>query len=100
MGYSFFIVRVRSIVYSLVALRSFISLCVFVRHHRHYHRITAIQQMCAVIQRLVNESLRDQLYEKALTCLRALRAGAVREDEATAFNDFLRRCVAWRDVSE
>ncbi len=50
----------------------------------------AIEQMRARILQLVNDSVRDQLYPKALECMRALREGALQEGEADAFNKFLR----------
>lgn len=50
----------------------------------------AIEQMRARILQLVNDSVRDQLYPKALECLRALREGALQEGESDVFNKFLR----------
>lgn len=51
----------------------------------------AIEQMKARILQLVNDSIRDQLFKKALDCLVSLRKGCVREDEPDAFNDFLKQ---------
>ena len=49
----------------------------------------AIEQMKERIQRLLNESVKDQLYPKALDCMKALREGCVQEEEPAAFNTFL-----------
>lgn len=50
----------------------------------------AIEEMKVRIQQLVSDSLRDQLYGKAIECLHALRDGCVQESEPNAFNAFLR----------
>ena len=50
----------------------------------------AIEQMKERIQQLVNDSIKDQLYIKAIECLKALREGCIKEEEAAAFNTFLR----------
>lgn len=42
------------------------------------------------ILQLVNDSIRDQFYSKALECLVALRQGCVQEEEPDSFNKFLR----------
>lgn len=54
----------------------------------------AVEQMQERILQLVADSIRDQLYEKAVDCLKALRTGCVREEEADAFNAFLRKLRA------
>eukprot|EP01104_Vermistella_antarctica_P009440 TRINITY_DN242_c2_g1_i1.p1 TRINITY_DN242_c2_g1~~TRINITY_DN242_c2_g1_i1.p1 ORF type:complete len:766 (-),score=263.58 TRINITY_DN242_c2_g1_i1:75-2372(-) len=50
----------------------------------------AISDMEKMIRKLVNDSVRDQLYPKAIECLVTLRTGCVQEGEPTQFNDFLR----------
>jgi len=50
----------------------------------------AIEQMKNRIVQLVNDSVRDQLYPKAIDCLQALRAGTIREEESQTFNSFLK----------
>lgn len=42
----------------------------------------AIDQMKERILALVNDSIRDQLYPKALECLAALRKGCIQEEES------------------
>jgi len=49
----------------------------------------AIEQMKQRITQMVNESVRDQMYPKALECLQALRSGAVQESEWEVFNNYL-----------
>ena len=49
----------------------------------------AIEQMKERIQRLLNDSVKDQLYPKALDCMKALREGCVEEEEPAAFNTFI-----------
>eukprot|EP01094_Clydonella_sp_ATCC50884_P012155 TRINITY_DN2207_c0_g1_i1.p1 TRINITY_DN2207_c0_g1~~TRINITY_DN2207_c0_g1_i1.p1 ORF type:complete len:785 (-),score=247.92 TRINITY_DN2207_c0_g1_i1:306-2513(-) len=51
---------------------------------------TAIKQMQDRILQLVNDSIRDQLYEKAFECVVCLREGCVKEDEPEHFNTFLK----------
>ena len=41
------------------------------------------------ISQLVNDSIRDQFYGKAMECLKALREGCMRETESDLFNGFL-----------
>ncbi len=41
------------------------------------------------IRQLVNDSIRDQFYGKAIECMRALREGCMRETESESFNTFL-----------
>lgn len=53
---------------------------------------TALAQMKAVIQKLVQDSIQGHLYDKALECAVALRKGCVVEDEPEDWNDFLRLC--------
>jgi len=50
----------------------------------------AIEQMKERILQLLNDSVKDQLYPKAFSCVEALRAGCVKEEEPAAFNTFLR----------
>eukprot|EP00011_Vannellida_sp_DIVA3-517-6-12_P007195 CAMPEP_0114621812 /NCGR_PEP_ID=MMETSP0168-20121206/9418_1 /TAXON_ID=95228 ORGANISM="Vannella sp., Strain DIVA3 517/6/12" /NCGR_SAMPLE_ID=MMETSP0168 /ASSEMBLY_ACC=CAM_ASM_000044 /LENGTH=721 /DNA_ID=CAMNT_0001833015 /DNA_START=11 /DNA_END=2176 /DNA_ORIENTATION=- len=54
----------------------------------------AVEQMQERISQLVADSIRDQLYAKAVDCLKALRSGCVQEEEADAFNAFLRKLRA------
>lgn len=49
----------------------------------------AMKQLCNRILRFVEDSLGSQYYEKAASCVRALREGCVQEDEPKTFNDFL-----------
>jgi hypothetical protein len=48
----------------------------------------AIEQMKSMIDSLVEEG--DDFHSKALSCLRTLRSGCVREGEVLAFNNFVR----------
>jgi ATP-dependent DNA helicase 2 subunit 2 len=41
------------------------------------------------IVKYVNESIKDSYYDKALECLRSLRAGCIQEEEPNAFNSFM-----------
>jgi ATP-dependent DNA helicase 2 subunit 2 len=49
----------------------------------------AIKQMKERIVKYVNESIKDSYYDKALECLRSLRAGCIQEEEPNAFNSFM-----------
>lgn len=51
----------------------------------------AIEEMQAMIIKLINDSINDQYYNKALNCLIALRKGCIDEEESESFNKFLRR---------
>ena len=44
-----------------------------------------------MIERFVRNSLKGDLYAKAVECLRALREACVKEDEAQSFNKFMER---------
>jgi ATP-dependent DNA helicase 2 subunit 2 len=50
----------------------------------------AITQMSKMIERFVNTSLKGDLFDKAIECLKELRAASVTEDEAPSFNRFAR----------
>jgi ATP-dependent DNA helicase 2 subunit 2 len=50
----------------------------------------AITQMKELVFKLVNHSIGDQYYDKALRCAQALRAGCIQEEESEEFNKFLR----------
>ncbi|KAM9977506.1 hypothetical protein ACTFIR_011373 [Dictyostelium discoideum] len=50
----------------------------------------AITLMKERILQLVNDSLRDQYYQKAFECIKELRVGCIRESEAEQFNVFLK----------
>ncbi|EFA77444.1 ATP-dependent DNA helicase [Heterostelium album PN500] len=50
----------------------------------------AISLMKQRIVQLVNDSLKDQFYQKALECVVALRRGSIKESESLVFNQFLR----------
>lgn len=52
---------------------------------------SAIQQMQALIERLVKNSLKGDLFAKALECLGELRQACVQEDEAPQFNKFMEK---------
>eukprot|EP01064_Diplonema_japonicum_P025119 TRINITY_DN3609_c0_g1_i1.p1 TRINITY_DN3609_c0_g1~~TRINITY_DN3609_c0_g1_i1.p1 ORF type:complete len:761 (+),score=166.13 TRINITY_DN3609_c0_g1_i1:73-2355(+) len=49
----------------------------------------AITEMQNVITKLLQDSIRSQLYNKAKECIQALREACVCEDEAEAFNTYL-----------
>eukprot|EP00742_Colponemidia_sp_Colp-10_P004962 GILJ01005302.1.p1 GENE.GILJ01005302.1~~GILJ01005302.1.p1 ORF type:complete len:723 (-),score=144.13 GILJ01005302.1:98-2182(-) len=49
----------------------------------------ALSQMKEVILKLVEDSIRDQLFSKASDCVQALRDGCVAEGESKVFNEFL-----------
>lgn len=51
----------------------------------------AIGQMQSMIERFVKNSLKGDLFDKALECLQAMRETCVREDEAQRYNEFLQR---------
>ncbi|TNV73932.1 hypothetical protein FGO68_gene16167 [Halteria grandinella] len=51
----------------------------------------AIVQMAAIIERFVKNSLKGDLYEKAIQCLQELRATCIKEDEGGRYNEFLHR---------
>ena len=55
----------------------------------------AIDQMKERIVSLVNDSIRDQLYPKALECLVALRNGCVQEEES---HKYLLPLPSYRDL--
>ena len=50
----------------------------------------AIEQLKDRIIQILNDSVKDQLYPKALGCIKVLRLGCVQEEEPAAFNTFLR----------
>ena len=50
----------------------------------------AITQLQVLIERFVKNSLRGDLYDKAIECMRAMREACVREDEGQRWNEFLR----------
>ncbi|KAG2497834.1 hypothetical protein HYH03_004104 [Edaphochlamys debaryana] len=50
----------------------------------------AVSEMCELVPRLVERSIGDQMYDKAIQCAQALREGCAARAEATAFNAFLR----------
>ena len=49
--------------------------------------------MQTLIERFVKNSLKGDLYDKAIECLRALREACVKEDEAQKFNTFMHKRV-------
>ena len=51
----------------------------------------AIQQMQKMIERFISMSLKDDLFAKAIDCLRELRQACIDEDEAPSFNRFAYR---------
>lgn len=51
----------------------------------------AVTQMQNLIERFVKNSLKGDLYSKAIECLICLRETCVKEDEAPAFNKFMDR---------
>ena len=52
----------------------------------------AIEQIKKVIFQLIDDSLGNQLYKKALEAIEALRRGCIKEEESSHFNDFLEEC--------
>jgi len=50
----------------------------------------AIDGMKKVILQLVNESILDQLYQKSIDSILALRRGCIQENETSQFNQFLK----------
>lgn len=61
------------------------------KNKKHDLMDSAMQKMAAIIERLIQESIRGSYYEKALSCLIELRKGCLEEDEFAFFNEFLRR---------
>ena len=51
----------------------------------------AISQMQKIIERFITNSLKGDLFDKALECFNELRTACVREDEAENFNGFASR---------
>ena len=51
----------------------------------------ALTQMQAMIERFIKNSLKGDLYGKAIECLRQMRQTCIQEDEAKKYNDFMRR---------
>lgn len=50
----------------------------------------AVEQMQAVILKLIQHAFRGNTYEKALECLKVLRQGCLNEDEVPSFNAFMK----------
>jgi ATP-dependent DNA helicase 2 subunit 2 len=48
----------------------------------------AIGQMQKIIERYITNSLKGDLFEKAMECFNELRTACIREDEAENFNAF------------
>jgi hypothetical protein len=44
-----------------------------------------------MIERFVKNSLKGDLYDKAIECLKSLREGCINEDEGEVFNKFMER---------
>ncbi|GIL67890.1 hypothetical protein Vafri_21162 [Volvox africanus] len=55
----------------------------------------AVRQMQELVRELVSRSIGDQLYDKAVKCVQALRGGCASSGRAGAFNSFLRDLVTW-----
>jgi len=53
---------------------------------------TAIEQLKSVIFQLVDDSLGNQLYKKAVEAIQTMRKGCIKEEEAFQFNEFLQQC--------
>lgn len=51
----------------------------------------ALGQMQTLIERFVKNSLKGDLYGKAIECLAAMRASCVQEDEGARYNEFMYR---------
>ena len=51
----------------------------------------ALPQMMNMIERFVKNSLKGDLYSKAVECIAAMRKVCVRDDEAGKYNEFMRR---------
>ena len=50
----------------------------------------ALKQMRAIILEFIRHSTQGDMYEKALSCLSAMRRACIENDEADAFNNFLK----------
>ena len=78
------IVRVISVVNPIIDFQRMIT-------EKHEDLVSnAIGQMTKMITRFINESFQGSLFDKAVDCLEELRKGCVTEDEAEAFNAYLR----------
>lgn len=51
----------------------------------------ALTQMMNMIERFIKNSLKGDLYQKAIECLAAMRKVCIRDDEAAKYNQFLDR---------
>lgn len=51
----------------------------------------AITQMQAMVERFIKNSLKGDLYSKAIDCIAQMRQTCIQEDEAQKYNDFMRR---------
>lgn len=51
----------------------------------------AIMEMIQVVNKLLQESIGDQYFQKALDCINSLRSGCIKEDETNRFNDFIKQ---------
>jgi len=60
--------------------------------------ITAIDQMQRIIIKIIEDSIQNQFYQKAIECLMALRRGCVIEAESEKFNTFLRTIKSQYDA--
>lgn len=54
----------------------------------------ALDQMQKMIKKLIISSMNEDLFDKAMDCLQAMREGCVDEDEAESFNDMARQLKA------
>lgn len=61
------------------------------KNRKHDLMESAMKKMAAVIERLIQESIKGSYYDKALDCLIELRKGCLEEDEFEFFNEFLKR---------
>jgi ATP-dependent DNA helicase 2 subunit 2 len=51
----------------------------------------ALSQMQSIIERYIRCSLNGDLYDKAMDCLKQVRASCIAEDEAPNFNRFMQK---------
>jgi ATP-dependent DNA helicase 2 subunit 2 len=52
---------------------------------------TAIQQLQALIEKFIKNSLKGDLYQKAIECIAQMRDTCIHEDEAQTYNEFMKR---------
>ena len=53
--------------------------------------LTALEQMEKMIKRFIDSSMNGDLFDKAIECLKAMREGSIKEDEAETFNNLAKQ---------